>query len=189
MGWAKRSLEALLNSGGSEGSVLAAPVELSEATAEAAVKEMGPQIRTLTAQQVRHVEGSLALPQVAVREAKAEIAALIFNRDKRSADYAYAELLRVISHPAAILRLRLVRGGPQLRRRLNLLILVRRLLWLACVGLIAVAFLAAWWYLLGLPVALLLDMTIISRLQTRTNLEIGARLTFFDTVLLRLQIL
>ena len=122
----------------------------------------------------------IRLPVDRLRTARREIWAELRQRDRPSAEAAYARLLQTISHPMAMARSRLVPGTTALQYFLNLLILLRRLFWPTALLLIVVAVLRSWLFLLGLPVLIALELFALNGLQTRLNVELAARLLVLD---------
>lgn len=124
--------------------------------------------------------GTMKLPEARLRLVRSEIWAELRQRDRQSAEAAYARLLQTISHPMAVARGRLVTGTATLQYLLNGLVLLRRLFWPTSVLLIVLSIWRSWQFMLGLPVLIVLELFVLNSLQTRVNVELAARLFALD---------
>ena len=86
----------------------------------------------------------------------------------------YSEMLRIMSHPAAIFRYQMISGTRVLRWLLNTCIILSRL---GIVVVVILLFMRHWWWALGCG---FVWYFVISPLQTSINYEIGARLFALD---------
>ncbi len=86
----------------------------------------------------------------------------------------YTEMVRLISHPAGIVRYCMILGSHTLRRLLNICILVSRL---GIIAVIILLFMRPWWWAVG---CLVLTYLAGGPLQTSINYELGARLLALD---------
>jgi hypothetical protein len=129
-----------------------------------------------------NLNSSVELPADRLRDVRKHIWATITSGDSKSDVAGYKSLVDVISHPAAVVRLRAIRGTRPVQLLLNALILWRRL----CLGLYVGLIVLGFWHILSLlviPLILLVNLTIVNPLQTRINVELSARLALFDELM------
>ena len=108
-----------------------------------------------------------------VKVSRAEIASIKAEIRKLGPD-RYQEMVRVMSHPMAVIRVRLIPGTHALQYALDVLILINRLFLILAVILL---FAVGWKWALA---AAILWYFVLSPLQTHINYEIGARLLAVD---------
>lgn len=120
------------------------------------------------------------LPREAVASMKARIWGVLRQPDAAQARAEYARILSVISHPAAVFRLRLVKGGRELQSILNTMIWWRRTCLPLCAVLVVVAILWSWWVALMCPAVFLVNLLVVNPVQTKVNVELAARLFVLD---------
>ena len=127
-----------------------------------------------------HVTGKTPMGDMDLEISRSEIVSMkneIMDNDKAG----YSEMLRIMSHPAAIIRYQMIPGTRRLRWILNACILLGRL---GIVVVIVFLIMRYWWWALGTAV---LDYFLVSYVQTWINYEIGARLFVLDQRLYQLE--
>jgi len=94
----------------------------------------------------------------------------------------YDIIVDQLSHPAAIFRLGFVDGTRQMQKRLNLLIILNKIPYLICIILIlmALAKILPYYFLIIIPIIILIAYLTINPFQTITNIELYARLSLLD---------
>lgn len=102
------------------------------------------------------------------------------KRIRADGKFGYSEMMRLMSHPAAVVRYCMIPGTNVLRWVLNSCIIGGRLLILVAIALL---FVRLWWWSLGLGVFYFL---VLSPIQTMLNYEIGARLFALDLRLMEI---
>ncbi len=96
---------------------------------------------------------------------------------------AYRSLLATISDPAAVFRLRAVRGAYRIQLLLNALILWRRLCFGLYGGLVILGFAVNKLFFVGVPLILLVNLIGVNPLHTRANVNLSARLAVLDRLM------
>lgn len=122
---------------------------------------------------------SVELDPRKVGEMKETIWSILGQTDSKLAKEEYARHVAAVSHPAGILRGRVVKGTRRLQHLLNALIAWRRLCWLFYAVLVILAITLSWWSLLGC-ICILVSAMIANSLQTHINVELAARLYVLD---------
>jgi len=123
---------------------------------------------------------TIKLPRVLVKSCKENIWSEWHASNSRLLKESYSQLLARISHPAAVYRARVVRGTRSLQYCLNILILLRRLRYLAVMGFAILGITKSWTYLLAALGVLILDYFSLNIIQTNINVELAARLFVLD---------
>ena len=106
-----------------------------------------------------HIEGNTPMGNVNIEISRSEIVAM---KKQITADgiAGYSEMVRLMSHPAAVFRVRMVPGTHRLQWLLNTCIILGRL---GVVAIVILLFMRHWWWALG---CVLLVYLISGPLQT-----------------------
>ncbi|MCK4857325.1 MAG: hypothetical protein KAT58_05115 [candidate division Zixibacteria bacterium] len=108
---------------------------------------------------------------------------VLHKSDREEAEVAYATLLDSISHPDAIALGRVVKGTKYLQYLLNVVLILRRLTWIAALLLIYLTWCKSWWYVITLPCLFWLHYVVINAVQVRINIELAARLKTLEELM------
>jgi len=127
--------------------------------------------------------GTVELPSDQLKAARAELLAQVTGGDSTEARLAYASLVGTISHPAAVLRLRVVRGVHRLQLLLNAIILWRWLCWALYLAIAWAGIQINSLFFVAIPVVFVVNMVAVNPLQSRINIELAARLAVLDRVM------
>lgn len=120
------------------------------------------------------------LPKKKLDEARDRILASLTEGTPQEQQIAYRHIVGTVSHRAAILRGRYVKGTRKLQYLLNTIIIFKWVMYLVFAGL---GIFLNWWWLLGLPLWFICDFGLLTRLQTSINCELASRLVSFDELM------
>lgn len=134
------------------------------------------QVGRFSKMKVYHVKGPSPIGDVDIQIHRCEITAMK-KRIMADGKQGYSEMLRVMSHPAAIARVRMVPGTHALQWLLNTCLILGRV---GIVGVVVLLLMRYWWWALGCA---FVDYLVVCFLQTHINYEVGARLFVLDIVL------
>ena len=128
---------------------------------------------------VYQVRGNTPFGEIDIEIPRSEIIASK-KRIRADGKFGYSEMMRLMSHPAAVVRYCMVPGTNVLHRVLKSCIIGGRMLILVAVALL---FVRLWWWSLGLGV---FHFLILFPTQKMLNYEIGARLFALDMRLMEI---
>lgn len=122
---------------------------------------------------VYHVKGPAPYGDADLEIRRSEIIVMknLIMADGKS---GYSEMLRVMSHPAAIARVRMIPGTHTLQWLLNSCIILGRV---GIIFIVVLLLLRLWWWALG---CIVIEYLIVCVIQTQINYEIAARLFVLD---------